>query len=301
VLIMQSRFFLSTGRAILLVLFAQAFALADQPETTRIFRGEPRLLVVHGYSTSQHWWAFLQRKIDRYSGGADLRVVEVRLCNKGGTPIARWMNLETGQRTEAWTRMLTPMIEAEQGKRPVIVLAQQSLQFAYPGDRRNGIRSSEDDERIKIGADSIRRYAELILEDGADAVVIGMHIFKHSMEPEIGNERLALAALMKHKPPRIDSGPDTWEPTRQHFPLAFDGDKLHPNFIGAEIMAHHWFDALLKREGLETPQWSEQEMNDAIKNQPMGTTRDRVLFSAKLKEWKIPEREPTRSVRNRAP
>jgi hypothetical protein len=275
--------------------------LAAQPEEIRIFSGEPRLLVVHGYSTSQHWWAFLQRKIDRYSGGADRRVVEVQLCNKGGTPIARWMNLESGQRTEAWTQMLTPMIEAEKGERPVIVLAQQSLQFVYLGDRRNGIRNEQDDERIKIGADAIQRYAELIFEDGADAVVIGMHIFKHSMEPEIGNERLALAALMKRKPPRIGTGPDTWKPTRQNFPSAFDRDKLHPNFIGAEIMAHYWFDALLKREGLETPAWSEQEMNDAIKNQPMGTTRDRVLFSAKLKEWKIPERAPSRRVRNRTP
>ena len=154
-----------------------------------------------------------------------------------------------------------------------------------------------DDERIKIGADAIRRYAELILEDGADTVVIGMHIFKHSMEPEIGNERLALAALMKDKPPRIESGPDTWQPTKQHFPLAFDRDRLHPNYIGAEIMAHYWFDALLKREGLETPAWSEQEMKQAIKHQPMGTTRDRALFTAKLKEWKIPDQKPTRRDR----
>ena len=57
------------------------------------------------------------------------------------------------------------MIEAERGKRPVIVLAQQSLQFVYPGDRRHGIRNAQDEERIKIGADVIQRYAELILED----------------------------------------------------------------------------------------------------------------------------------------
>ena len=31
----------------------------------RIFSGEPRLIVVNGYSTSFHWWAFLQRKTDR--------------------------------------------------------------------------------------------------------------------------------------------------------------------------------------------------------------------------------------------
>jgi len=289
---MRSRSFRTIGPTTLLVLLVQAFAFAAEPERIRIFSGEPRLLVVHGYSTSQHWWAFLQRKIDRYSGGADGRVVEVGLCNRGGTPIAKWMDLDSGQRTNAWTEMLTPMIEAERGKRPVIVLAQQSLQFVYPGDRRQGIRNAQDEERIKTGGDVIQRYAELILEDGAAAVVIGMHVFKHNMEPEIGNERLALAALMNRNPTGIESGPDTWEPTRQHFPLAFDRDRLHPNFIGAEIMAHCWFDALLKREGLETPAWSEQEMKDAIKNQPLGTSRDRALFSAKLKEWNISERAP---------
>lgn len=73
----------------------------ESSPTTKIFTGEPRLLVVHGYSTSAHWWAFLQRKIDRYMGGPEERVVEVLLCNKGGTPIAKWMNVETGARSGA--------------------------------------------------------------------------------------------------------------------------------------------------------------------------------------------------------
>jgi len=38
-------------------------ALGLDEESVKIFSGEPRLLIVHGYSTSQHWWAFLQRKI----------------------------------------------------------------------------------------------------------------------------------------------------------------------------------------------------------------------------------------------
>ena len=279
---MQSKTVAAMARMTLLVVVLQVSASANQPEKIRIFGGEPRLLIVHGYSTSQHWWAFLQRKIDRYTGGADGRVVEVKHCIKGGTPIARWMNLKSGQRSDAWKRMLTPMIESEKGKRPVVVLAQQSLQFVFPGDRRNGIRNAQDRERIEIGADAIQRYADRILKDGAAAVIIGMHIYKHSMEPESGNERIALDALLDRQRFRIEAGPDTWLPT-----LAFDRDKLHPNFIGAEIMAHHWFVALLKREGLETPAWSEEEMKAAIKNQPMGTIRDRALFSDRLKQWKI--------------
>jgi hypothetical protein len=114
----------------------------------KIFSGEPRLLIAHGYSTSAHWWAFLQHKIDRYMGGPDKRVVEVRLINKGGTPIAKWMNVETGEPSPAWKQMFTPAIQAEKGKRPVIVLAQQSLQGVY-GERTAGVRNKKDRERIE--------------------------------------------------------------------------------------------------------------------------------------------------------
>ena len=274
------------------VLVLPIAAFPQESHDVRIFAGGPRLLIVHGYSTSQHLWAFLQRKIDRYMGGADTRVVEVQLCNKGGTPISRWMNIETGQRSEAWKVMLTPMIQAEKGRRPVIVLCQQSLQGAYPPNFADGIRNADDAKRIARGADALRQYGEAILVDGAAAVVIGMHIFKRGMEPQIGNERLALAALMKRKPAGIFAGPDTWEPTSKQHPLAFDTDRLHPNFIGAEMMAHYWFEALLKREGLEVPAWSRQEMEDAIKNKPLGLTRNRDLFRKKLKEWKIVNRKP---------
>jgi len=257
-----------------------------------IFCGEPRLLIVHGYSTSAHWWAFLQRKIDHYMGGPDKRVVEVQLCNKGGTPIARWMNVKTGEPSAAWKQMLTPMIQAEKGKRTVIVLAQQSLQGVY-GERNAGIHGPEDLERILRGADVIEQYGKRILDDGAATVVIGMHIYKKSMEPAIGNERLALAELMKRKPARIFAGPDVWTPTSKQHPLAFDTDKRHPNYIGAEIMAHYWFEALLEREGLEVPDWSRQEMEEAIKNKPLGLTRDQDKFQDLLKQWRITSRRPS--------
>ena len=271
---------------------------AETNEDTKIFSGEPRLVIVHGYSTSAHWWAFLQRKIDRYVDGPDKRLVEVQLCNKGGTPIAKWMNVPTGERSDAWKRQFTPMIQAEKGKRPVIVLAQQSLQFLYP-ERRAGIRNAEDKERIQMGADAIETYANTILEDGASAVVVGMHIYKIGMEPEIGNERLALDAYMKRNPKNVFAGPDTWEPTSKQHPLAFDTDKVHPNFIGAEMMAHYWFEALLQREGLKVPAWSFEEMQNALKNQPMGTVRNNDLFAQKLKEWKIVDRRPARTQRGR--
>jgi hypothetical protein len=270
------------------------------PGLVKIFSGEPCLLIVHGYSTSQHWWAFLQRKIDRYSGGPEQRKIEVQLCNKGGTPIAKWMDVKTGKRSDAWRRMLTPMIQAESGRRPVVVMAQQSLQWVFPGERNAGIRSAADRERIQLGAKAIDDYGRLILEDGADLVIVAMHIFKRGMEPAIGNERYALAELMKRRPTGIEAGPDVWEPTSRQHPLAFDTDKIHPNFVGAEIMAHHWFATLLQREGLEVPVWSREEMTAAIEQQPMGTRRDNAAFSRKLQEWKITRRLPASPGRNRS-
>ena len=149
----------------------------------------------------------MQRKIDRYMGGPGKRVAEVQLCNKGGTPIARWMDIETSEPSLAWRQMLTPMIRAEDDKPPVIVLAQQSLQWVF-GERGVGIRSADDLEAIQRGADVIARYAQCILSDGAATVFVGMHIYKKPMEPEIGNERLALTELMKRKPACVFAGPD---------------------------------------------------------------------------------------------
>jgi hypothetical protein len=267
----------------------------------KIFSGQPRLLIVHGYSTSAHWWAFLQHKIDRYMRGPNKRAVEVRLVNKGGTPIAKWMNIETGEPSPAWKQMFTPVIQAERSKRPVIVLAQQSLQGVY-GERVAGIRNKKDRERIKRGSDVIEQYGKRILDDGAAAAIIAMHIYKITMEPEIGNERLALAELMRHEPAGIFAGPDVWTPTSKQHPLAFDTDKVHPNYIGAEIMAHYWFKSLLEREGLEVPDWSRQEMEDAIKNKPLGLTRTREAFQGLLEKWRITSRRPSAPPnRSRAP
>lgn len=287
---------------VLLTLSCPAAGRTAQNEAheLKIFSGEPRLLIVHGYSTSAHWWAFLQHKIDRYMHGPDSRVVEVQLCNKGGTPIAKWMNVETGEPSDAWQRRFTPMIQAEKGKRTVIVLAQQSLQWAFD-DRTAGIRNNQDTQRIQRGADIIEQYGQRILDDGAAAVFVGMHIYKISMEPEIGNERLALTELMRRKPEGIFSGPDVWEPTSKQHPLAFDRDRVHPNYIGAEIMAHYWFASLLKHDGLKVPAWSRREMEDAIANRPLGLTRGRAAFAQLLKDWQIARRPASQTPGSRSP
>ena len=185
-------------------------------------------------------------------------MIEVRKATKGGTPIAKWMNVDTGQPLTPWRQIVEPALKTK-ADRPAILLAQQSLQWAF-GDRTEGIRNSRDEQRIEQGADVLEKFARLALGDGADEVFIAMHIYKHPMEPEIGNERLALSEVLKRGIPHLHAGPDVWEPTRKHYPKAFAADRLHPNSIGAEIMANLWFETLLKHDGLEVPPWSKKEM-----------------------------------------
>ncbi|MHC4741763.1 MAG: alpha/beta hydrolase fold domain-containing protein [Planctomycetota bacterium] len=215
----------------------------DVGDRIRIFDGKAKTIIVNGYSTSFKWPRLLQAKLDEFTGGE--RVLTVKPATKGGTPIARWMDIETGKPKKPWLDILRPRIQ--EGDEPVIVLAQQSLQWCF-GQRTEGIRDANDTERIKRGADVLEEYVGLLKEDGADLVFVAMHIYKHPMEPEIGNERLALAELLKRKIPNVHAGPDVWKPTKAYYPEAFAGDKVHPNDEGAEVMVRKWFETLLRHD-----------------------------------------------------
>lgn len=231
--------------------------LAQAPE--RILDPRPKVLVVNGYSTSRHWPGIFQRKLDRYFGS---RVVEVQSAIKGGTPIAKWIDVEKGTPLAPWTKIVRPAL-ARSDARPRIVLAQQSLQWAF-GDRTEGIRNARDRERIERGADVLQKYVELLLADGVREVFVAMHIYKHPMEPAIGNERMALAEFLTRDVRKVHAGPDVWEPTKALYPKAFAEDLVHPNLIGAEVMAQKWFETLLAHDGLEVPKWSREEMDRAV-------------------------------------
>jgi len=238
------------GTLLVLAAIFCGFAAAEQANPggrkLRIFDNKSKTVIVNGYSTSFGWPRLLQEKLDRMHGGK--RVLTVKPATKGGTPIARWMDVETGKPLKPWLDVLRPKLK-ENEYDPVIVLAQQSLQWVF-GQRTEGIRNAEDSERIKQGADALEKYARLLKKDGAEVVFIAMHIYKHPMEPEIGNERLALAELLKRKIPGIEAGPDVWTPTKEQYPQVFARDKVHPNEKGAEIMAQKWFETLLKYDGL---------------------------------------------------
>ena len=259
-------------------LLVSAVAAAAEPETRPhqpVLDETPKVFVVNGYSTSFQWPRILQQKLDRHFGR---RVIEVKSATKGGTPIAKWMDVKTGEPLKPWTDVLRPALKAAD-KRPRILLAQQSLQWAF-GSRSEGIRNADDRQRVKHGADVIQRYTELALKDGARQVFIAMHIYKHPMEPEIGNERLALAEFLKREAAGVHAGPDVWEPTKKLYPKAFAQDLVHPNGIGAEVMAQKWFEALLEHDGLEVPEWSRDQMQQAIDSEPKPPEAKRRSASA---------------------
>jgi hypothetical protein len=254
------------------VTFFIAFVLVAAHSTTSAqnadknldwFDGTPRTFVVNGYSTSFRWPNVLQRKLDKFFDGK--RVIEVKLATQGGTPIAKWMNVETGEPLPPWNLKLRPLLSEQEC--PTIVLAQQSLQWVFE-DRADGIRNAKDAANIRKGVRAIQGYTDRLLADGADAVVVAMHIYKHSMEPAIGNERLALEHFVRTQPENVYAGPDVWEPTRKLWPQAFEADQVHPNAVGAEVMAQLWLESLLALCKREVPPWSEEEMQHAIANPP---------------------------------
>ncbi len=44
----------------------------------------------------------------------------------------------------------------------------------------------------------------------------------------------------------------------------FARGKVHPGPIATAMMAHYWFDALCRYDGIETPAWSRDEMERAM-------------------------------------
>jgi len=234
-------------------------APAASGSALELLNGEDRLIVVNGYSTSFDWPDLLQRKLDRYFEGK--RIVEVVSATQAGSPIARWINLDTGEPRSPWEK-ITQALQAR-GDRPVIVLGQQSLQWVF-GDRDAGIQSDEDAERIRQGASAIRTYVDLLHSSGADLVFVAMHIYKHPMEPEIGHERLALNLFAEAAPAGFSPGPDVWNPTKLLYPWGFAEDRVHPGDAANAVLAHYWFETLCQFDGIEVPDWSREEMQRAI-------------------------------------
>ena len=215
-----------------------------------LLNGRETSFVIVGYSTSYAWPDMLQEMLDEHAGGK--RVYHVLNAVQGGAAVEIW-NADPG--TPNYERTVTAMLNDFFGSesrlrgdapQPIVALCQQSLQFTRT--RRGPIPSENDEQGIRIGADAFEKFAERLRDTGIKRVYIGCHIYKKPVEPEVGNERIALAALLARGHNFIFEGPDVWTPTRDEHPGAFTDDGVHPNQRGMKIMAEGWYRTLAGRK-----------------------------------------------------
>jgi len=208
--------------------------------------GAEKSFVIVGDSTSYAWPQMLQEMLDEHSGGE--RRHHVLNAVVGGSPVSRWIaEPESDDYDDTFGAMVRDFFGPDARLRgdapePTVALCQQSLQFI--GTRRGPIPSADDAEGIRIGADALENLAIRLREQGIERVYVATHIYNEPVEPEVGNERLALSALLDRGHDFVFEGPDLWTPTRDAHPDAFSEDGIHPDQLGMKIMAEHWYRTL---------------------------------------------------------
>lgn len=218
-------------------------------EFNRVLDGTEKSIVLVGYSTSYAWPNMLQEMLDEHSGGT--RVYHLLNAVVGGSPVGRWIAApESEDFLATYGAMRRDFFSVDARLRgevamPTVALLQQSLQRTpTPATRLGPVTAADDKEGIAIGADALDQLVAQLRDDGIEQVYIAMHIYKEGFEPEVGNERLALAALLDRGHDFIFPGPDVWSRTFREHPDAFTTDRLHPNERGAKIMAEAWYRVL---------------------------------------------------------
>jgi hypothetical protein len=212
--------------------------------------GDDKSFVIVGHSTSYAWPQMLQEMLDAHSGGE--RRYHVLNAAVGGSPVSRWIaDPESEDYDDTFGAMLRDFFGEgarlrDDAPPPTVALCQQSLQFT--GSRRGPILDADDADAIRTGADALEKLAERLREHTIERVYLATHIYSEPGEPEIGNERLALAALLDRGHEFVFAGPDLWTPTRDAHTSAFNQDRVHPNPLGMRIMAEHWYRVLAGEE-----------------------------------------------------
>lgn len=218
----------------------------DVPPT--VLDGQEKSIVLIGYSTSYAWPDMLQEMLDEHQGGRRVHILNAVI---GGSPVGRWISAsDTEDYRATYGLMVRDFFGPDARLRgdapaPTIAMLQQSLQRTPTPDTRLGpVTSADDAEGIQIGADALETLVDQLRADGLEHVFIAMHIYKEGFEPEVGNERLALDALLRRGRTYIHQGPDVWSSTIREHPGAFTEDRLHPNERGGKILAEAWYRAL---------------------------------------------------------
>lgn len=241
--------FRSLRQTIETVLLASLIAILPslaRAEGQQVLDGEEKSILVVGYSTSYVWPFMLQELLDAHAGGT--RTYHVLNAVIGGAPVDHW-NSEPG--SPNYERTMGVMIRDYFGAdarirgrapEPHIAIAQQSLQLTL--DDRGPVKSAHDMVGAELGADELEKMAFRLNKLGIEDLWIAMHIYKEPVEPEVGNERIALGRLLTRGIDFIHQGPDIWAVTEACFPDCFIDDRLHPNEQGYKLAAEHWYRTL---------------------------------------------------------
>jgi len=218
-------------------------------EAAPVLDGIEKSFVIVGYSTSYAWPAMLQEMLDEHAGGE--RKYHLLNAVIGGSPVGRWIADPASEDFQDTYALMTRDFFGAQARlrgdapEATVAIVQQSLQRTPTPDTRLGPVASADDSRgIEIGADALDKLVDQLRADGVEQVFLAMHIYKEGFEPEVGNERFALEALLARGHAYIRAGPDVWSLTIGEHPDAFTDDRLHPNERGGKIMAEAWYRAL---------------------------------------------------------
>ena len=213
-----------------------------------VLDGQEKSIVLVGYSTSYAWPTMLQEMLDEHQGTRRVHILNAVI---GGSPVGRWISAPDTEDYQATYALMEQDFFGSDARlrgdapAPTIAMLQQSLQRTPTPDTRLGpVTSADDADGIRIGADALETLVTQLRADGLEHVFIAMHIYKEGYEPEVGNERLALDALLRRERPYIHQGPDVWSATIRQHPGAFTDDRLHPNERGGKIIAEAWYRTL---------------------------------------------------------
>jgi hypothetical protein len=215
--------------------------------------GREKSFVIVGYSTSFAWPTMLQEMLDEHSAGR--RTYHVLNAVVGGSPVNPWIAAEGSDHYEqTFGAMLRDYFGQDALLRagaptPTVALCQQSLQLTRT--RLGPVGSIDDAEGIRIGADALETLAMRLHDQGIEHVLMATHIYKAGYEPQVGNERFALKALLSRGHEFISAGPDVWSLTVGEHPEAFAEDGVHPNQRGIKIMAEAWYRVLAAADARE--------------------------------------------------
>ena len=163
-----------------------------------------------------------------------------------GAAAVRWLE----NRRDIYRKMLEKYFAEDRPAprlpKPTVALLQQSTQMVkvHPGERGRRdlavVLGPDDEENIKRGADVWEKLARKLHDDGIRWVIIGPHVYKFALEPQIHNERYALDELMSRGIPFILRGPNTWASTMLVWPEDFAKDGVHPDPRAAGLMCDEW-------------------------------------------------------------